>query len=72
MRRVLATTYEDNCASRRVMEKLGMTLARRFRLTSDEIARSDTYHADSIEPWEGEDVEYALERADWKRRQWND
>jgi RimJ/RimL family protein N-acetyltransferase len=34
--RVYATTYEGNLASRRVAEKLGMTLVRRFRLTSDQ------------------------------------
>ena len=28
VRRVVATTYEDNVASRRVMEKVGMTLVR--------------------------------------------
>ncbi len=34
--RVYATTYEGNLASRRVAEKLGMTLVRRFRLTSEQ------------------------------------
>jgi RimJ/RimL family protein N-acetyltransferase len=65
VRRVVATTYEDNVASRRVMEKLGMTLVRRFRITEEDIVRADTYHATSVEPWEGDDVEYALERVDW-------
>jgi len=69
VRRVVATTYEHNLASRRVMEKLGMTLVRRFRITPEDIARSDTYHAPSLEVWEGDDVEYVLERADWKEQQ---
>jgi RimJ/RimL family protein N-acetyltransferase len=66
--RVVATTYEYNRASRRVMEKLGMTLVRRFRPSAQDILQSDTYHATSAEVWEGDDVEYALERSDWARR----
>jgi RimJ/RimL family protein N-acetyltransferase len=60
--RVVATTYEENRASRRVMEKLGMRLVRRFRLTPEEIARSDTVHTESLEIWNGDEVEYALDR----------
>ena len=66
VQRVVATTYEYNLASRRVMEKVGMTLVRRFRITPQDILRSDTYHAPSAEVWDGDDVEYALERADWE------
>ena len=66
VRRVVATTYEENLASRRVMTKLGMRLVRRFRVTAQEIARSDTYHADSVEVWDGDDLEYAIERAEWE------
>ena len=65
--RVVATTYQDNLASRRVMEKLGLTLVRHFRITAEDIARSDTYHAESVEVWDGDDVEYAIERAEWER-----
>jgi RimJ/RimL family protein N-acetyltransferase len=68
VQRVMATTYQDNLASRRVMEKVGMTLVRRFRLTAKEIARSDTFHAESVEVWDGDDVEYAIERAEWRAR----
>jgi RimJ/RimL family protein N-acetyltransferase len=68
MQRVVATTYQDNLASRRVMEKLGMTLVRRFRILSEDLVQADTYHATSLEPWDGDDVEYALERAEWQRR----
>jgi RimJ/RimL family protein N-acetyltransferase len=67
LRRVVATTYEENRASRRVMEKAGMSLARRFRYTPEEIARSDTFHAEPAEVWDGDDVEYAVERAAWAR-----
>jgi len=67
VQRVVATTYEENLASRRVMEKLGMTLSRRFRITAEEIAHADTYHATSLEPWDGDDVEYALARDDWEQ-----
>lgn len=66
--RVSATTYEDNLASRRVMERVGMTLVRRYRMTPEELlAETDhTVSADGL--WDGDDVEYALERADWERQ----
>jgi RimJ/RimL family protein N-acetyltransferase len=66
VQRVVATTYEHNLASRRVMEKLGMRLVRRFRVTAEEIARSDTYHAQSVDLWDGDDLEYAIERDEWE------
>ncbi len=62
---IFATTYEDNAASRRVMEKLGMTLRRRFRPTEAQIA-SGTAHHNQIELWPGDDVEYALDRPDYQ------
>jgi len=65
VRRVIATTYEDNLASRRVMEKVGMKLVRRFRLSLEALMNADSFHATSLEVWDGDDVEYALERADW-------
>jgi RimJ/RimL family protein N-acetyltransferase len=68
VQRVVATTYEHNRASRRVMEKLGMTLVRRFRLTPQDIRAADTYHSISAEVWDGDDVEYALDRIDWTRQ----
>ena len=59
VRRVVAEAMAVNLASRRVMEKAGLTLVR-------------TFHADWLYPIEGDelgDVEYALERADWERQQ---
>ncbi|GJM42823.1 MAG: GNAT family acetyltransferase [Ardenticatenaceae bacterium] len=67
IRRVVATTYEENVASRRVMEKVGMTLVRRFRLTADDLASSDTFHTETVEVWDGDDVEYALEKSTWEQ-----
>jgi RimJ/RimL family protein N-acetyltransferase len=69
VRRVFATTYQDNLASRRVMEKLGMTLVRTFRATPAELGAHGTYHVASTEAWDGDDVEYALERDAWERQQ---
>ena len=69
MRRVFATTYQDNLASRRVMEKVGMTLVRTYRLTPADLAAEGTFHSTAQEVWDGDDVEYALERADWERRE---
>jgi RimJ/RimL family protein N-acetyltransferase len=69
IRRVLATTYEENHASRRVMEKLGMTLVRSFRLTPADLAATGTFDSTAQEPWDGEDVEYAITKEDWERQQ---
>lgn len=58
VRRVVANTMAVNRASRRVMEKAGLTLAR-------------TYHQDWPDPIEGTEhgeVEYALGKADWERQ----
>ena len=66
MRRVFATTYEDNIASRRVMEKAGMKLVRTYHSTPEEIAAAGTFVATPGEVWDGDDVEYALEKADWQ------
>jgi len=65
VRRVLATTYERNLASRRVAEKLGMRLVRRFRLSAADLAASHTMDGAVGEVWDGEEVEYALEAQVW-------
>ena len=67
-KRVVATTYEHNLASRRVMEKLGLKLRRVFRLTPQDLEQADTYHNESLEVWEGEDVEYGLEISEWEQQ----
>ncbi len=54
--RVVASTFADNLASRRVMEKAGLTLVR-------------TYHITSAELGDGDAVEYGLGKADWERQQ---
>jgi len=59
VQRVVAEAMAVNAASRRVMEKAGLTLVR-------------TFHADWPYPIEGDelgDVEYALDRPGWERRQ---
>ena len=68
VRRVVATTYENNLASRRVLEKLGMRVMRRFHWTADDLAAAGTFDAASAELWEGCDVEYALDKAAWMGR----
>lgn len=65
LERVVATTYEHNVASRRVMEKAGLTLVRRFQLTPEELQATDTFYTDEMEIWDGDDVEYALDKAVW-------
>jgi agmatinase len=67
VRRVCATTYQDNQASRRVMEKAGLTLVRSYRPTLAEVAATGTFVVSSQELWDGDEVEYGLEKADWER-----
>jgi RimJ/RimL family protein N-acetyltransferase len=69
VRRVFATTYEDNLGSRRVMEKVGMSLVRSFRPTAEELAAHGLDPASAPDLFPGDDVEYALEGAEWKRQQ---
>ena len=60
VRRIVATTYQDNLASRRVMEKAGMRLVRSYRLTPADLLASSTFHTTTPEIWDGDDVEYEL------------
>ena len=66
VQRMVAKTYEDNLASRRVMEKIGMRFERFFRVTMEDLERSDTFNADVADLWEGQDVEYVPEKFDWE------
>jgi RimJ/RimL family protein N-acetyltransferase len=66
VQRIVATTYEKNLASRRVLEKAGLTLIRRFRLTPADLQQADTFHTDSLAVWDGYDLEYALEKSAWQ------
>jgi RimJ/RimL family protein N-acetyltransferase len=61
---VFATTYEENLASLRVLEKLGMKLVRRFRPEPGEA----TFEPDGGEPWPGDDLEYAVTAEAWAAR----
>jgi RimJ/RimL family protein N-acetyltransferase len=67
--RVVGTTYEDNAASRRVVEKAGLTLSRRFRLTAEVLEGVDTYHVPSRDLWDGDDIEYALRKTGWEQQE---
>ncbi len=69
VRRVVATTYQYNLGSRRVLEKCGLAHIRSFRLSPADLAAEATHAGDAGEIWEGDEVEYALEWADWARRQ---
>ncbi len=69
VRRVHATTYQDNLASRRVMEKVGMRLVRSYRLTPADLVAEGTFHSTAQDLWEGDEVEYALVKAEWAQHQ---
>ena len=64
---VIANTYEHNTGSRRVMEKVGMTLVRRYRPTLDELTAETSNHLSADSVWDGDEVEYPLAKADWER-----
>src|SRR5215470_7529518 len=69
VQRVVATTYQDHLASRRVMEKAGLSLVRSYRMTVAELLATDTTsHDTSEELWEVDDVEYGLLKADWEQQ----
>jgi RimJ/RimL family protein N-acetyltransferase len=68
VQRVVATTYEHNLASRRVMEKAGLRLVRSYRLTPADLLAAGTYYATSEDVWDGDEVEFALEKSDWEAR----
>ena len=59
VRRVVASTMTVNIASRRVMEKAGLTLERTFHQE----------WPDRIEGAEQGDVEYALRKVDWEQQE---
>ena len=67
--RVTANTYEHNTGSRRVMEKAGMTLVRRYRPTLDELTSETSNHLSADSVWDGDEVEYALTKSDWETLQ---
>ena len=69
VRRVYATTYQDNRASRRVMEKVGLTFVRAYRPTPDEVAAVGTFQPAAADVWDGDEVEYALEKTAWERHE---
>jgi RimJ/RimL family protein N-acetyltransferase len=57
-------------ATRRVMEKAGLRLVRTYRITPAELAAAGTFHVTSQDdPWDGDDVEYALRKADWEQQE---
>jgi RimJ/RimL family protein N-acetyltransferase len=61
--RVVASAFRDNLASRRVMEKCGMTLARSYRLTPDQLV--EMLGMTSPDRCDGEAVEYAITKIAW-------
>jgi RimJ/RimL family protein N-acetyltransferase len=66
LQRIVANTYEANLASRRVMEKLGLRHVRSFQITAEDLEHTGTFDVASTQLWDGEDVEYAIERAEWQ------
>jgi len=64
VQRVVASTYQDNLGSRRVMEKSGMKLVRTYRLSPGEMLEMFGIADSGIFP--GDDVEYAISKSEWE------
>ena len=64
--RVFATTYEANAASRRVLDKAGFRLVRRFRMPPEQLG--GTFDGSTQSMWDGDDLEFVVERAEWCAR----
>lgn len=69
VRRIVATTYQDNLPSRRVMERAGLRFVRAYRMTPEELAAEATSFVSADGLWDGDDVEYALLRSAWERQE---
>lgn len=69
VRRVVATTYQDNLPSRRVMERIGLRFVRAYRMTPEELAAEATTFVSADGLWDGDDVEYALLKSEWERQE---
>jgi RimJ/RimL family protein N-acetyltransferase len=67
--RVVASTYQDNLASRRVMDKLGMTLERAYRPTLVDLEAAGTFQVTPDLLWDRDEVEYGLSKEKWERKQ---
>lgn len=65
LQRVVATTYEDNARSRRVLERLGFEVIRSYR---EDLTTQTTALFDGTEAFPGMDLEYELTRDAWLDR----
>lgn len=71
IQRVVASTYGENVRSRRVMEKAGLTLVRTYRLSPAELIdllEGESFSISDLDIFDGDDVDYALSRAEWERQ----
>lgn len=55
LRRLVATTYEANVGSQRVLQKLGFNEVRRYRLAPEDLSDTNIHEG---EIWEGEEIEF--------------
>lgn len=69
IRRVIAFVYEENAASRRVLEKAGLHAVRKIRLNPEQLADCGTYY---VPPpgqgasLQGDDLQYELTIEEWR------
>ena len=48
-----------------MLEKLGFTLTRRFRLAPEDLQASETAHITTPDVWDGDELEYTLLKCKW-------
>lgn len=63
--RISASTYEGNARSRRVLEKSGLRLRRRYRPTLEQLNSRASSSVRATTVWEGDEVEYVIDRSEW-------
>ena len=66
VQRVVAFTYGEHRASRRVMEKAGMRLVRTYRLTPEQLGSLGITDPTLFDE---DDVEYAITKAEWEQQE---
>ena len=66
VQRVVAFTYGEHRASRRVMEKAGMRLVRTYRLTPEQL---ESLGVTDPSLFDGDDVEYAITKVEWEHQE---
>jgi RimJ/RimL family protein N-acetyltransferase len=64
LKTVTATTYERNVGSQRVLAKVGMRLARRYRMIEEDLSQQDT-SLNTGKVWDLDELEFEITASDF-------